>query len=85
MYTCFIQLLFMCLLHPCQLFQLILVYFICLQEVLKTQVVSSHLAGMMASQELRIVVGALQLAEILMHKLPNVFTIHFIREGNYFV
>uniref|UniRef100_A0A1B6I391 E3 ubiquitin-protein ligase n=1 Tax=Homalodisca liturata TaxID=320908 RepID=A0A1B6I391_9HEMI len=52
-----------------------------LQEVLKTQVVSSHLAGMMASQELRIVVGALQLAEILMHKLPNVFCIHFAREG----
>lgn len=49
---------------------------------MKTQVVSSHLAGMMASQELRIVVGALQLAEILMQKLPNVFTIHFTREGN---
>lgn len=52
-----------------------------LQEVLKTQVVSSHLAGMMASQELRIVVGALQMAEILMQKLPNVFQVHFTREG----
>ncbi|XP_075236613.1 E3 ubiquitin-protein ligase ctrip isoform X2 [Lycorma delicatula] len=52
-----------------------------LQEVLKTQIVSSHLAGMMASQELRIVVGALQMAEILMQKLPNVFAVHFTREG----
>ncbi|RZF46922.1 hypothetical protein LSTR_LSTR013234 [Laodelphax striatellus] len=52
-----------------------------LQEVLKTQTVSSHLAGMMASQELRIVVGALQMAEILMQKLPNVFAVHFTREG----
>lgn len=57
-----------------------------LQEVLKTQVVSSHLAGMMASQELRIVVGALQMAEILMQKLPNVFQVHFTREGkNYYM
>ncbi|XP_039296101.1 E3 ubiquitin-protein ligase TRIP12 isoform X2 [Nilaparvata lugens] len=52
-----------------------------LKEVLKTQTVSSHLAGMMASQELRIVVGALQMAEILMQKLPNVFAVHFTREG----
>nr|XP_018917455.1 PREDICTED: E3 ubiquitin-protein ligase TRIP12 isoform X1 [Bemisia tabaci]XP_018917456.1 PREDICTED: E3 ubiquitin-protein ligase TRIP12 isoform X1 [Bemisia tabaci] len=52
-----------------------------LQEVLKNQVVSSHIAGMMASQDLRIVVGALQMAEILMTKLPNVFEIHFTREG----
>uniref|UniRef100_A0A8D8MAI1 E3 ubiquitin-protein ligase n=1 Tax=Cacopsylla melanoneura TaxID=428564 RepID=A0A8D8MAI1_9HEMI len=52
-----------------------------LQEVLKNQVVSSHLAGMMASQDLRIVVGALQMAEILMQKLPQVFEVHFTREG----
>jgi len=43
--------------------------------------VASHIAGMMASQDLRIVVGAIQMAEILMQKLPQVFETHFIREG----
>lgn len=52
-----------------------------LKEVLKNQVVSSHIAGMMASSDLRIVVGALQMAEILMSKLPEVFGVHFRREG----
>ncbi|XP_055377635.1 E3 ubiquitin-protein ligase TRIP12 isoform X2 [Condylostylus longicornis] len=52
-----------------------------LKEVLKNQIVSSHLAGMMASNDLRIVVGALQMAEILMQKLPDVFGTHFRREG----
>lgn len=52
-----------------------------LKEVLKNQVVSSHIAGMMASSDLRIVVGALQMAEILMTKLPDVFGVHFRREG----
>ncbi|XP_024080422.1 E3 ubiquitin-protein ligase TRIP12 isoform X4 [Cimex lectularius] len=52
-----------------------------LKEVLKAQTVSSQLAGMMASQDLRIVVSALQIAEILMQKLPEVFSVHFTREG----
>jgi E3 ubiquitin-protein ligase TRIP12 len=52
-----------------------------LKDVLKNQLVSSHIAGMMASNDLRIVVGALQMAEILMQKLPDVFGIHFRREG----
>lgn len=52
-----------------------------LQDVLKNQLVSSHIAGMMASNDLRIVVGALQMAEILMQKLPDVFGTHFRREG----
>ncbi|CRK99378.1 CLUMA_CG012674, isoform A [Clunio marinus] len=52
-----------------------------LRDVLKNQLVSSHIAGMMASNDLRIVVGALQMAEILMQKLPEVFSIHFQREG----
>lgn len=43
--------------------------------------VASHIAGMMASQDLRIVVGAMQMAEILMQKLPQIFETHFIREG----
>lgn len=52
-----------------------------LRDVLKNQLVSSHIAGMMASNDLRIVVGALQMAEILMLKLPEVFGTHFRREG----
>ncbi|GAB0099203.1 E3 ubiquitin-protein ligase TRIP12 [Sergentomyia squamirostris] len=52
-----------------------------LKDVLKNQIVSSHIAGMMASNDLRIVVGALQMAEILMQKLPEVFGVHFRREG----
>lgn len=52
-----------------------------LRDVLKNQMLSSHIAGMMASNDLRIVVGALQMAEILMQKLPDVFGIHFRRDG----
>lgn len=52
-----------------------------LRDVLKNQLVSSHIAGMMASNDIRIVVGALQMAEILMTKLPEVFGVHFRREG----
>lgn len=52
-----------------------------LSEVLKYQLVSSHIAGMLGSNDLRIVVGALQMAEILMQKLPDVFGTHFRREG----
>lgn len=58
------------------------VFFLCVQEVLKNQVVSSHIAGMLASHDLRIVVGALQMANILMQKLSDIFTIRFMREGN---
>lgn len=52
-----------------------------LRDVLKNQLVSSHIAGMMASNDLRIVVGALQMSEILMQKLPELFGVHFRREG----
>lgn len=52
-----------------------------LRDVLKNQIVSSHIAGMMASNDLRIIVGAIQMAEILMQKLPEVFSVHFRREG----
>ncbi|CAB3366687.1 Hypothetical predicted protein [Cloeon dipterum] len=52
-----------------------------LKEVLRNQVVSSHLAGMLASQDLRIMVGALQMAYLLMAKLPAEFGVHFRREG----
>lgn len=43
--------------------------------------ISSHIAGMMASTDLRIVVGSLQLAEILMQRLPEEMAVQFRREG----
>ncbi|KAL1444262.1 hypothetical protein MTO96_029946 [Rhipicephalus appendiculatus] len=52
-----------------------------LAEVLRSQLVASHLAAMLSSQDLHVVVGALQMADILMQKLPEVFGVHFRREG----
>ncbi|KAK8722445.1 hypothetical protein OTU49_012219 [Cherax quadricarinatus] len=52
-----------------------------LQQVLKSQSVSSHLATMLSSHDLKIIVGAIQMAEILMSKLPEIFAIYFRREG----
>ena len=43
--------------------------------------VSSHLATMLKAQDYRVVVGAIQMAEILMQKLPDIFNIYFHREG----
>lgn len=42
----------------------------------------SHIASMLSSQDLKIVVGSLQMAEILMQKLPDVFSVYFRREGS---
>lgn len=52
-----------------------------LRDVLTNQMLSSHIAGMMASNDLRIVVGAVQLSEILMQKLPEIFGSSFRRDG----
>lgn len=41
----------------------------------------SHIAAMMASQDLKVVVGAIQMGSILMEKLPDVFSVFFRREG----
>lgn len=49
--------------------------------MLKKEMVSSHIAAMLASHDLRIVVGAIQMASILMQKLPDVFGVRFMREG----
>ena len=38
---------------------------------------------MMASQDIRVVVGAVQMAHILMQKLPDVFSVYFRREGTF--
>ncbi|XP_013418116.1 E3 ubiquitin-protein ligase TRIP12 isoform X2 [Lingula anatina] len=52
-----------------------------LKDVLQNHAVSSHIAAMLASQDLKVVVGAMQMAEILMQKLANIFGIYFRREG----
>lgn len=52
-----------------------------LSTVLKCHSVSSHIAAMLASSDLRIVVGAIEMSNILMEKLSNIFSIYFVREG----
>lgn len=45
----------------------------------------SHIAAMMASNDVKVVVGAIQMAEILMQKLPDIFSVYFRREGIFYV
>ncbi|CAF3649962.1 unnamed protein product [Rotaria sp. Silwood1] len=52
-----------------------------LEIILKQQSISSHIASMLASSDYKIVACALQMAEILMKKLPQIFSIYFYREG----
>ncbi|KAG5670792.1 hypothetical protein PVAND_001031 [Polypedilum vanderplanki] len=52
-----------------------------LKEVLNRQFVSSNIAGMIASNDNKIIIEALKMAEILMQKLPDVFGNYFQREG----
>ncbi|CAF1083349.1 unnamed protein product [Rotaria sordida] len=52
-----------------------------LEIILKQQSISSHIASMLASSDYKIVASALQIAEILMKKLPQIFSIYFYREG----
>ena len=54
-----------------------------LRDVLRNHAVSSHIAAMMASQDLKVIVGAIQMAHILMEKLPDVFSVYFRREGTF--
>jgi len=52
-----------------------------LLDVLKVTAVSSQIAGMLSSGDLRVVVGAMQLSELLLQKMPEEFGVHFRREG----
>lgn len=52
-----------------------------LRELLKNHPVSSHIAAMLASADQRILVGAIQMAFVLIDKLPEVFSVYFRREG----
>ncbi|XP_077987999.1 E3 ubiquitin-protein ligase TRIP12-like isoform X2 [Glandiceps talaboti] len=70
--------------HKCLRAILRMIYFSSpelLKNVLKSHAVSSHIASMMSSQDLKVVVGAIQMAEILMEKLPDIFHVYFRREG----
>lgn len=70
--------------HKCLRAILRIIYFSdaeLLKDVLRNHAVSSHIASMLSSQDLKIVVGSLQMAEILMQKLPDVFSVYFRREG----
>lgn len=50
-------------------------------SVLQPPFLSSQVAAMLSSQDLRIIVSALQLSEMLLTKLPDQFSVHFRREG----
>ena len=52
-----------------------------LREVINVPALSSQVAGMLSSGDLKIIVGALQLSEILLQKMPEEFGVHFRREG----
>ena len=52
-----------------------------LEEVLGKIPISSYIAGMLASSDLRTVCSALQKADILMSKMTNTFHVYFRREG----
>ena len=52
-----------------------------LRYLLKDHPVSSHIAAMLSSADQWILVGAIQMATILMDKLPDVFSVYFRREG----
>lgn len=52
-----------------------------LKSVLQSQPVSSHIAAMMASSDLKVVVGGVQMADILIQKLTDIFSVYFRREG----
>ena len=43
--------------------------------------ISSFIASLLSQKDSAIVAKALQLAEILMHKLPAIFSKHFLKEG----
>merc|ERR1719334_2238295 len=52
-----------------------------LMDVLNPAFLSSQVAAMLSSQDLKIIVSALQLSEMLLTKLPDQFSVHFRREG----
>ena len=51
------------------------------EQVLDPPFLSSRVAAMLSSQDLRIIMSALQLRETLFTKLPDQLSVHFRREG----
>ncbi|UJR37286.1 hypothetical protein I4U23_029995 [Adineta vaga] len=51
------------------------------ETILRQQPISSQIASMLASSDYKIVISALQISEILMKKLPEIFSVYFYREG----
>ncbi|CAF4602598.1 unnamed protein product, partial [Rotaria sp. Silwood2] len=69
--------------HRCLEALLLMIYYCppdLFETILKQQSISSHIASMLASSDYKIVASALQMAEILMKKLPQIFSIYFYRE-----
>jgi E3 ubiquitin-protein ligase TRIP12 len=52
-----------------------------LQQVLENLPISSFVAGLLTSRDLKAQAAAIQIAEILMAKLPEVFAGFFVKEG----
>src|SRR6185312_10492749 len=52
-----------------------------LRQMLANLPISSHIASMLANADTKIRVSALQMCEVLMQKLPQVFAVYFLREG----
>ncbi|CAM6105259.1 unnamed protein product [Calypogeia fissa] len=52
-----------------------------LRSLLKESNISSFLAGVLASKDASILITALQIAEMLMQKVPDVFAKMFVKEG----
>lgn len=52
-----------------------------LYGLLKNLPISSQIASMLASVDTKILVSALQMCEILMQKMPDIFSVYFHREG----
>lgn len=52
-----------------------------LQSLLQVTNISSFLAGVLAWKDPQVLIPALQIAEVLMQKLPDIFSKTFVREG----
>ncbi len=52
-----------------------------LAELLKDVPISSFIAGILLGRDVRSAAYAMQMAELLMQKLPGTFAAHFVKEG----
>lgn len=52
-----------------------------LSGLLRELSISSQISSMLSSQDIKLIVSALQLAKIIMRKLPHIFKVVFLKEG----